>query len=302
MPAASRDDLYSLTPGEFVAARNQLAKELKQAGKAAEAKEVAALKRPAAIAAAVDRAARKHPEAVEALIAADDKLRKAQAGGAGAESLKAAMGAHRDALRALAQAAESELPSVAPQQSRAIQTTLQGAVAGGAELRDRLRRGVLDEELAPPGFDLLTDLGASLAVNARTKPEPSKAPPRPAHEEPSHASKAGDRKAAHEGRQRDQASARSAKVEAARRARADAKAAAAARKAEAESLREAKVQSDRAAKRAEQLDRVAAKAEQAAARARQVAKEAEEKALAAKAAAAKARSEADAAGRRAKGT
>ena len=297
--AASRDDLYALTPGEFVAARNQLAKELKQAGKPAEAKEVAALKKPSAIAAAVDRAARKHAAAVEALIAADDKLRKAQAGGAGAESLKAAMGAHRDALRAVALAAEKELPSVSPQQSRAIQTTLQGAVAGGADLRDRLRRGVLDDELAPPGFDLLADLGASLAVNARAKEAPAAAAHPPAAKHEPAAKAEAPRKTKADAAQ-EKAEARAAKKAAAGEARQAARAAAAERKAGAEELKRAKAAATAAKRRAEQLEQAAAKAEQHAARAREAAQRAEEAAKEAKAAAAEARKKADEAARAAR--
>lgn len=163
-----QDDLFVLQTQDFVAARNALAKALKAEGKADEAAQVAKLRRPSPVVAAVNRAARAGGAAVDALIEAEEQLRRAQSKSQG-QDLRAAMQAHRDALRGLAEAAESELPKASPAQQRAIQATLQGAAAGGKELRDRLRRGVLEEELEAPGFDALS--GLTIAVPAKKRVE-----------------------------------------------------------------------------------------------------------------------------------
>ncbi|MYR05458.1 hypothetical protein GTV32_03625 [Gordonia sp. SID5947] len=61
------DELYGLAPGEFVARRNELAKEARAAGHKALAAEVSALRRPTQVAWAVNQWARHDPDGVGAL-------------------------------------------------------------------------------------------------------------------------------------------------------------------------------------------------------------------------------------------
>lgn len=76
---AAVDRLYALDPGEFVAARDALARELRQAGRRELAAEVRRLRRPTLAAWAVDQLAHRRPSSVEELLAAGDRLRRAQA-------------------------------------------------------------------------------------------------------------------------------------------------------------------------------------------------------------------------------
>jgi len=167
--------LYGLPPAGFVAARTALAKALRAEKQADAAQRVSGLRRPAAAAAAINRAAREKQSEVIALIAADERLRRAQGASPDPAELRAAMQAHRERLRGLAEIAAGHLPGASTAgQLRAIQATLQAAAAGDAALRDRLLRGMLDEELEAPGFDALAGLSPAArprpAEVARTEP------------------------------------------------------------------------------------------------------------------------------------
>lgn len=74
---AGVDELYARPTAEFVAARDQLAKELRGAGEKAAAKAVKALRRPTVVAAALNHVVRDHPDEVEELAAAGRALREA---------------------------------------------------------------------------------------------------------------------------------------------------------------------------------------------------------------------------------
>jgi len=71
-------ELYALPPEEFTAARDRLAGELKESGKADEAAAIKKLRKPSVVAWAVNAAARARPEEVEALREAGQALRRAQ--------------------------------------------------------------------------------------------------------------------------------------------------------------------------------------------------------------------------------
>ena len=99
------DGLYALDPGEFVAARNELARRLRKEGQKQLAGEVAKLRRPSPAAWAVNQLARRHGDELERLVRAGEELRAAQeralAGGAPAE-LRQATRARREAVGRLA--------------------------------------------------------------------------------------------------------------------------------------------------------------------------------------------------------
>ena len=72
------DDLYDLRPEEFTAARDALARSLKDAGDTDTAAEVKKLRRPTVVAWAINQLVRRHRERVEELIEAGEALRAAQ--------------------------------------------------------------------------------------------------------------------------------------------------------------------------------------------------------------------------------
>ena len=73
------DDLFKLPLAEFTAARNALAASLKKAGRADEAAAVKALSKPPLSAWAVNQLYWHHRKAFDQLMAAGERLRKAQA-------------------------------------------------------------------------------------------------------------------------------------------------------------------------------------------------------------------------------
>jgi hypothetical protein len=70
------DELYALAPGEFTAARNGLAKELRAAGRRDDASAVAKLGRPTLAAWALNQVARRHAADVERQLDAAEELRR----------------------------------------------------------------------------------------------------------------------------------------------------------------------------------------------------------------------------------
>src|SRR5947208_10683617 len=72
-------ELFELDPKDFVAARDQLVRELKASGDKEGAAAVKALKRPTVALWALNQVARQQPDAVDALVAAAADARAAQA-------------------------------------------------------------------------------------------------------------------------------------------------------------------------------------------------------------------------------
>ncbi len=94
----SRSDLFTVAPDEFVAARDQLARDLRAAGDKEEAAAVKGLRRPAVPVWALNQVARSDPQAIRELLAASEDARGAQhdvLDGAEADVLRAALARRR---------------------------------------------------------------------------------------------------------------------------------------------------------------------------------------------------------------
>ena len=78
MTVTTRHELYAVDPAEFVAARDDLARQLKSDGQREEAAAVKALRRPPVPIWALNRVAHDDGEAIEALLAAAADAREAQ--------------------------------------------------------------------------------------------------------------------------------------------------------------------------------------------------------------------------------
>jgi hypothetical protein len=152
-------DLYRLDPGEFVAARDALAKQLRGEGRRDAAAAVGKLRRPPTTAWALNRAAREHPELLDAALQAGHELREATeaalAGDAG--GLRAATAAERAASDRLLTAAASYLGEVGGAAQQRMAATLRAAVIDDA-VADELRRGVLATDHDPPAFGFAGDV------------------------------------------------------------------------------------------------------------------------------------------------
>lgn len=180
------EDLYALPLGEFTAARDRLAKALKDAGDKEGAAAVKALRKPSTAAWAVNQLARRYPARVDAFLKAADRLRAAQRGALGpkgAQELRETSRAQRELVLELLQTA-SKVLSEAGFRAKGnhidgVRDTLQAAPSASDEERRRLRRGVLTEELHPADItDVLGMMkgGARGGLRALPEPEPKEEP------------------------------------------------------------------------------------------------------------------------------
>ena len=170
---AEIDRLYQLSPSDFTAARNALAK---TAG--ARAGEIKALEKPTAAAWAVNQVYWRQRKLYDRLVMAAERLRATHAkriGGHEADTA-AAETAHRTAMTAAADAAREILKqagdAATPATLIAVNETL-GTLPGGE------RPGRLTRPLRPQGFEALAGLLAGAAATparrAEIKPFPSQA-------------------------------------------------------------------------------------------------------------------------------
>jgi predicted ribosome quality control (RQC) complex YloA/Tae2 family protein len=160
------DGLFTLPLEEFTAARNALARRLKQDGDAEAAEHVRALAKPTVPVWTINQLARNDPGAVRSLLAAGAELRKAQeralAGRGGSDALRSAQAKQREAVRDLGDRARTVLDSsshpATPAVLERVARTLEAA-ALDEESRPLLKAGRLAAELEPGGFDSLAGFG-----------------------------------------------------------------------------------------------------------------------------------------------
>jgi hypothetical protein len=174
--AADRDidRLYGLPLSEFTKTRNELARDLRKAGRKQDAEEVLSLKKPAATAWAVNQLARREPDKVAELIKAGDALRKAQRdvlGGKEGDVREATRRQHEladdllDSARELLAEAGTRPTQAASQR---IATTLRAASSDAAAAK-MLRKGRLADDVESIGF------GPLLHVAPKARGAPAKA-------------------------------------------------------------------------------------------------------------------------------
>jgi hypothetical protein len=148
------DELYREHPDGFVAARNQLAKDVRAAGDRDEADRINKLRRPTAAAWLINRAALESPAALKQFADASRQLEEAQrqaleGGEAGADQWRTAAARERDAIAAVVELAERAARDAGhPPSERALELagqTLRAATAD-PELRERALSGRLERE------------------------------------------------------------------------------------------------------------------------------------------------------------
>jgi hypothetical protein len=159
------DRLYSLPIEEFVAARNDLSRRLKNQGDIRAADEVKQLVRPNVTAWTINQLSRQHGDSMKALLEAAKRLRTAQekalqSGGA-AGALREAQAEERAAIRELTERAEQILEASGRSASSTVlnqvSSTLRAAAVSDAG-RTSLEIGRLAGEVKSSGFDALTGL------------------------------------------------------------------------------------------------------------------------------------------------
>ena len=146
---AGVERLYGLPLGEFTAARDELAAELRAAGDSAGATRVKSLRKPSTAVWAINQVARRRPGRMDALLQAGERMREAQ----GAAGLREASEAHHELVWELLQQATNVLAEAgirAPgDHLDGIRITLQSAPGATEHERELLRRGMLTRELEP---------------------------------------------------------------------------------------------------------------------------------------------------------
>jgi hypothetical protein len=180
------DELYGLALDRFIPERGALVKALRAEQRRDEAAAVAALRKPAVAAWAVNQVMRSQPAGVQALFAAGDELRDAQArllaGSGDGRALRAANEREREAVDELVRAARGLLSSQGHELSAAVvdrvADTLHAAALDEAA-REQVREGRLERELRHIGLGLGESADpfavAPPPAKARAKPAPDQA-------------------------------------------------------------------------------------------------------------------------------
>ena len=175
--------LYGLPFGEFTAARNTLAKELKKQGDKEAAEEVASLPKPTVSAWAVNHLFTTDSERMEELLASGERARKALRSilsGGDPGALRDAIQEARDLANELrdraAGAVTEESRKPGPAIVERIATNLQ-SLAFSPAAEPMIERGWMDVDLPPVGFEVLAGLQlAGLPKKAAKPPKPAPAP------------------------------------------------------------------------------------------------------------------------------
>ena len=170
------DRLYGLPPNEFIPARDELARRLRDQGQRELADEVKALRKPPVAAWVVNQLARERELDVQRLLNADEAMAKAQAGAATGDSPEVFAEARREEQRALERLAEAARETIAREAigaatlNRILQTLRAASLT--SEGRELLKRGRVSEELEPPGFEAIGLAGATTKPRRRAKAKP----------------------------------------------------------------------------------------------------------------------------------
>ena len=154
------DRLFALPLDEFISARNELAKRLKQDGDLEAAEQVRTLAKPSVSAWAVNQLARRDGEGVRSLLNVAARLRSAQerslGGERAADEVRAAQAEEREVLRTLTHRAgellrEADRPATGATLDRVSSTLRAAALAEPG--RTLLREGRLTGDVEVSGFE-----------------------------------------------------------------------------------------------------------------------------------------------------
>ena len=170
------DDLYALSPDDFIERRKQLVAEARQAGDRELATQINQLRRPTRSAWLINLLARHEPEALAALLELGAALQDAQQRMAGDE-LRQLSAERRKTVDTLARRGIElgrEHGYSAPEGAvQEVGQTLQSAL-GDTEIADVIRAGHLTQAVTYGGFgptDLASALGASFPTKAPSQPK-----------------------------------------------------------------------------------------------------------------------------------
>jgi len=173
------NELYKLPLAEFTAARNALAKLLKQGGRGNEADFVKTLVKPSISPWAVNQLYWNHRDAFDRLIATGERVRRAQTSSSArkAADMREALDARRESLSHVSDLANELLREAGHSPTldtmRRVTATLE-AMSLYAFIPGGPRPGRLTEDVDPPGFESLASLmpGGIGITERRREPAP----------------------------------------------------------------------------------------------------------------------------------
>ncbi|HSD47338.1 MAG TPA: hypothetical protein VLB87_11990 [Pyrinomonadaceae bacterium] len=173
---AEVDELFKLPLAEFTSARNALAARLKQSGRANDANLVKTLSKPSVSAWTVNQLYWNHRKAFDSLLAAGQRIRKAQTSGLAGKGMRESLDARREVLVQLSDLATSLLTEAGhnpgPDTIRRVTTTLEAISALGSPA-DGPTLGRLSQDVDPPGFESLASFMAG-AFTTKASSEPAR--------------------------------------------------------------------------------------------------------------------------------
>ena len=168
---ADAEGLLAVAPEDFVAERKRIVKELRDAGRTADAEVVAKLRKPPPVVLAVNRAARARPQAAKDAARAAERVRKTQLSG-DPEAYAAALKALDEALELLAEVALAHLDRPSETMRRRLRALLRNAVAADED-RAALSRGALRTEVETAGFDPFAGMTPAATRKGRARKDDS---------------------------------------------------------------------------------------------------------------------------------
>lgn len=163
------DELITLPPQRFTAARNAAAKRLRAEGRRAAAEEIKQLARPPLSLWALNRLARTQPDVLAEFLQAAGRLREAYRVGG---DVRAATQPMRDAEARVVAAAGDVVRAEGGNATEAVMERLRGtlrAAAANDEVTSELRQGLLLREPEEPSIAGLLESMANTNVTAKTK-------------------------------------------------------------------------------------------------------------------------------------
>lgn len=175
------DELYGADLADFVQVRARLAKELRAAGKGADADALAKLRKPSVAAWTLNQLARRCRRDVDLLLDAGHRLREAQAGvmrGSGKASFERSRKTEQEALQRLLREAEGMLEARGNASANVLNQVRESlrTAAISTSGRELLARGRFVEPSRAEGFDIVGELAGTAGPQPPAK---HSRPPRP---------------------------------------------------------------------------------------------------------------------------
>jgi hypothetical protein len=170
---ADIDALFQLPLGEFTAARNALASQLKKDGRHAEATEVKALTKPSASAWVVNQLFWRHRKLFDRLLESGDRLRRAHAERLTGHAARDPVTERREAVAELATRAADLLKEAGHGGTRDLirrVTSTLDALSSYGSLPNAPAAGRLTDDLEPPGFEAALGLMPAAGKRAAEGP------------------------------------------------------------------------------------------------------------------------------------